>query len=178
MPNLKIFFKMSLKKHIGELNKTEKGCEWKIPNFSSLCDAERFYDSPSFTFLNIPFHLRICPLRKVYGFLSLYLMSDYGPSSGVTYSFNIKKYDGTLIGTKIATYLARSDVLGQSNGFYSFCERHNLTDRKSELLPGDTLTIVCELFAGKQTLTSVKETNILKEKAAAEAAKQIRLAGN
>lgn len=166
---------MSFKKQIGELNKTEKGYEWKIPNFSFLCDYECFYCSPSFTFLNTSFHLHICPWRKDYGFLSLYLMSDYGPSSGLTYSFSIKKYDGTLIGTKTAT---RSEALGQSNGFYSFCETHNLMDRKSELLPGDTLTIFCELFAGKQILTSVKETNILKEKAASEAAKQIMLTGN
>lgn len=164
---------MSKTEIIGELNQTEKGCEWKIPNFSSLCQAEKYYHSSPFTFVNMSFYLRIFPLRKGYDSLSLFLMSDSETSSDVTYSFSIKKYDGTLIGTKIAT--KSCGLRDQVDGFFSLSERSNLIKQKSELLPGDTLTIICELFAEKQTLISVKEATILKEKAAAE---QIRLAGN
>lgn len=167
---MKVFLKMTATGSIiGELNKTEKGYEWKIPNFSSLCQIDYYYDSSPFTFMDVPFYLRIFPIRNTYDSLSLFLLSHKELSFDVTYSFSIKKSDGTLVGTKIAT---KSSVFKQSDGFFLFSKVSNLEERKSELLPDDTLTVICELFTEKQTLISVEEANILKEKAAIEASKQ------
>lgn len=166
---------MSNKGIIGNLDETEKRCEWEIPNFFSLCQTDCFCESPSFPFANASFHLRIYPLCSPYDFLSLYLKCDSEPSPDVTYSFSIRKNDGTLIGTATKPY-----VFNQCNGFAKFFKGRYLRTQALELLPADTLTIICELksdFPEKQTLSNANEANNLKEKTEVEASEQIRLTG-
>lgn len=171
---------MSNYKIIGELNEgellQEKRWEWKIPNlFTTLSQTDYPYFSPSFTFMNVPFNLKIYPPCRSLDFLSVYLECNNAPSSDITYSFSMKKLDGTLIGT-----VSKSYTFSVTNGFVEFFKGCDLREQKCELLSKGTLTIICDLksgFAKKDTLP-VKEESNLKEKTAVKASEHIRLTGN
>lgn len=136
---------MSNKGIIGELSEKARRFEWKIPMFSTLCQTDScFYDSPSFIFGSMKLHLRMYPPTDNCDFLSVHLNYESEPSCNVNFSFSIKKTDGTLIGTKTAD----ESIMSYQPGCDRFFEGCDLRKQQSELLPSDTLTIICDLEAG------------------------------
>lgn len=123
----------------GELSKKRmKSFVWKIPKFSSLRQTGTdFYDSLSFNFMNTSFRLRIMPPSLAYNVLSVSLVKNptamYVSDFYGTSTFSIRKSDYTLLKFRKGT--CNSNTL----------EGSILRERQFELLPSDTLTIVCDL---------------------------------
>lgn len=127
----------------GEIS-VSKQYEWKIANFFSLCATRKYYyDSPSFIFGDIPWHLRIYPAGASSarpGYCSLYLVNESHIPRIVSFSFHIKRPDGTLF---VCDRDNRS--IATSNGSTDFYQWSDLQQDASDLVPSGFLTILCTL---------------------------------
>lgn len=134
----------------GELSKKRMKCfVWTIPKFSSLRQTgARFCDSLSFTFMNSSFCLRMYLPPLDYNVLSVSLVNICASNCYVTSTFSIRKSDYTLL--KFRKGSCNSNTLDGSI----------LRERQFELLPRDTLTIICDLecSSDKQILPPAEET--------------------
>lgn len=149
---------------------TAKRYVWKMPEFSSLRQTI-FIPSPSFTFMNTPFHCRVFPPDNYFGELHVILMYESGSIPDLNYSISLRRSDGTLFraisGTiykKMFYYpavtLKASDFRSQSLAFYT----------------SDTLTLIFDLC--EHTLPLAEVANNVKEKIALEPREHTSLAGN
>lgn len=121
----------------------EKELHWKIPNFFTL-SIPGIYVSDKFKFLDVYWQLKIEPSEKDikdHIALHLYLTNATTVSYNVLSTFGIKKTDGSLVGV---SYFKHSFCAGKSGLIaHHFFTRSALSQRKSELMPSNELTIVC-----------------------------------
>lgn len=121
----------------------EKEAHWKISNFLSLSIPE-IYVSDKFKFLDVYWQLKIEPSEKNNNdhiALHLYLIDVTTVPYNVRSTFGIKKADGSLVGV---SYFKHSFCAGKSGlVVHQFYTRSALSQRKSELMPSNELTIVC-----------------------------------
>lgn len=151
----------------GELCES-KLIEWNIIDFYSLSETkETSYESPSFTFYNATWHLRIYPggaRNAERGFLSLYLEKETRcPSPGnLSVTFCIRKTDGTVIKPIHGDLSMATRSLGLAcNNFF---DKSVLKRSESELLPSGVLTIHCTLnHDGRQGIIKADTLNEKRE---------------
>lgn len=140
---------------IGEVNtisnvlQSEHEIEWKISNFSSLSNGtDNFYESPSFSFADESWYLRVRPNGDVskgsVGSVGLYLMkSSTGPPIKMTYTLGLKSFKGEKDSEFHRTY---NFILGDAGyGVHGCIVKSELLERMSDLMPTDVLTLFCNL---------------------------------
>lgn len=129
---------------VGKLEVKEMKVYWEIPNFISL--DNRYHRSSGFTFLNMNWQLKIDPFENHFtsDWIALHLERDnVALSCNIMCIFSIKKADGSETGIKDLIH-----AFGSNNNTLiaeSFFTRSALKEHESELMPSNTLTIVCEL---------------------------------
>lgn len=118
--------------------------EWEIPNFSFYDTEDSIFESPVFHASNARWFIKIWPRSLAsetfngYGYVSLFLYKVCGKDSLVyNFSFGIKTVNHTIENKMEATYK------DPNTGFTKFLSRMILMFRERELVPFDTLTIVC-----------------------------------
>lgn len=149
----------------GELCES-KLIEWNIADFYSLSETKgSCYESPSFTFYNDTWHLRIYPggaRNAERGFLSLYLEKEtrWPSPCSLSVTLCIRKTDGTVIKPIHGDLSMATRSLGLAcNNFF---DRSVLKQSESELLPLGVLTICCTMnHDGRQDII---KTDTLNEK--------------
>lgn len=122
----------------------EKKLHWKISEFFSLSTPPYIYNSAEFKFLDVCWQLKIEPYEKNnkdHIALYLYLIDVTTMSYNVLTTFGIKKADDSLVGV---SYFKHS-FCAEKSGLvaHQFFTRSALSQLKSELMPSDELTIVC-----------------------------------
>lgn len=113
--------------------------EWKIDNFFSL--SEKIYVSPSFLIAGESFCLCIYPNED--NSVEVYLRRKLdGPSINLAWSFGMKTTKGKEDHERKFTCVFKK---AEGYGTPEFLKRSELSEKKSELVPSDVLTIVCHI---------------------------------
>ena len=124
----------------------ELNFEWRINDFFSLSEkVGESYSSPSFLLAGEFWYFRIYPNGKseIYsGFVSVFLMRKLKkPTISMEWSFSLKSCDKKRIHE--STHKYAFDTSGNGCGAGEFLERSMLSEKKSELVPSGSLTIIC-----------------------------------
>lgn len=136
---------------IGALSESStKAVEWRIKNFSSYTETAAGFKSPSFHVSDYSFCMIVFPngvLQDFKSFVSLYFLDDDTVKENpVPYSLHadftvsVKTIHCEELNKLEGTWMCNKDAWV---GYGKFFERRKLFEKKQELLPSDTLTIVC-----------------------------------
>lgn len=135
----------------------ETEIEWKITDFFSLFENERF-QSPIFCFANVSWYLAIFPqCSEKKKFIRLYLRNDILREYPVEYSFGLTKHDGSV-------EQLMKGILKGNQGYNEQCEasfikESEVRQRHSELVPSGIITIRGRLKFG--TVSSIQPSLVL-----------------
>lgn len=143
---------------IGEVNQIlwKFVIQWKIKDIFSLSSKEdEFWLSPSFSFANTSWCLRIYPngqskaplndgqMEDSIGYIGIYLLKiSSGPPIHMNYLLGLKTVD-----KKIEFKFHQTYNFKEMGGFgrHKFISRSKLLEKKSELMPCDVLTLICKV---------------------------------
>lgn len=133
---------------IGKLEKKisleETEVHWEIPNFTSV--TNEYHDSSNFEFLCLNWFLSIDAFHgDSENDIALYLeVKKIELLCNIMCTFGIKKADGSMTGVKCFTHaFCPDDEILRADKFFN---RSALQEKKSELMPSNTLTIMCKLI--------------------------------
>lgn len=141
---------MSDNGRLGEIERKMeiKVFEWKISDFCSLSNCKNdWYTSPCFDFSNASWYFSFSPEgdeESSEGYIALYLHCDDDIGSHITFILELgfKREDEVEnVKSELVRFEGKYDIWC----FSDFFLRTELLKRKSELLPEDTLTIVCSM---------------------------------
>lgn len=150
---------MASVKEIGEVEKIPyeiQQIEWRIPDFSVTEDEKyRCLASPTFSVTGVLWQLRLWPRSNVASeFIDMFLACEpYNKQKNeslppeahrkysVEYYFGLKKCDDSV--ENLVSGTIEKDKYRNNPG--EFIKKTQLQERKSELVPGNILTIVCTM---------------------------------
>lgn len=142
---------------------TQEFYEWRIPDFSNICNCKRkcYYSSKSFSFAGATCHFRIYPegyTETPNGYISLYVWRETDqPTIAVTYTFGLKNNKGII--DHLQKPIKFVNAVG-ARGVNEFFKVSELLKRKSEFFPDDSLTITCHLECGTAPTTKVCSSGV------------------
>lgn len=125
---------------------TEKEFLWIIKNFLSL-PIDVYYECPAFKFLNVLWYLKIDPseVGTDENIAILLKTGEVHSSFDVLCTFGIKTADGSMTAISSVKHTLHPQNCGQNITLvvHKFSTMRELSERESELLPLDNLTIMC-----------------------------------
>lgn len=129
--------------------KREFNFEWQIENFLSLPEEDgKSYTSPSFSFAGESWHLRIYPHGELennsVAYVGVYLIRNMSVHPITLALFlGIKAVDGEK--EHEIQIICVFDKENDGYGTSKLLKRSTLSQKKSEIVPSDVLTIVCTI---------------------------------
>lgn len=153
---------MDENKEIGKIERIQ--FEWKIADFFKLTEDGKYLDyaSPTFSVADASLCLKLWPNWNVrIEFVRLYLRSHKKRKHTIEYYFGLKKIDGSMEHL-LSGILEGHELCSDDNG--NFIAKTELLKRKSELVPGNVLTIICTLKLKTVNSQSVPPTVVKKLK--------------
>lgn len=149
-------------KEVGEVENISYGIKhfkWTILDFFTIVEDKKCTrcDCPTFSFADTSWHLRLYPnWWNDHEFSQLVLYNDTERDYLVEYNFGLRKCDGTM--EHLLSGILKGDQL--SSDQFNFVKKSELLWRKSELVPGDVLTVVCTVKLMTETTRSSEQTAI------------------
>lgn len=140
--------------------KAEVTFEWKIKEFYSLSQEINYhYDSNTFHFSGISWEIWIYPNGQAEyssdGWIGLYIKRiSTGYPVTVNYSLSLKSAGGKNNPSTTSTNVFAEKYHGW--GRAQVISRSDLVERKSDLTPSDTLTVICTLKNSQSNAVSSK----------------------
>ena len=135
---------------IGEIKEFPRklDVEWKMKNFFSPASDDEFFFSPSFSFDGETWCIQMYPNgdgdNNSIGYIDLFLFrhSD-GPPVNPEFYFALKSVSGKKFQGSYHMHVFTNEHY--KSGVFKFMSRSKLLEKRSELVPDDTLTVVCTM---------------------------------
>lgn len=151
-------------KEIGEIETVPyeiKQIEWRFPDFFAAVEDQNNYHSPAFSLVDCEWYLSVWPNGRSESekFIELFLRSKLLREYSVEYYFGLKKCYGN-VEQSVSGVMKECE---KCSPVVRLIEKAELLRRKSELMSGNVLTIMCTLKLVTQICNSSQPTTILEE---------------
>lgn len=153
---------MAYFKEVGRVKELPCGVkqfEWSIPDYFTIVEDRKFgcYDSHAFSVADTSWYLRLYPYwNDRTEFVHLALFNNITREYLVEYSCGLKTCDGSM--EQLLNGILKGDEV--RNKETNFIRKSQLVQRKSELVPGNVLTITCTVKLMTEMAHSSEKTTL------------------